>query len=152
MSYESIWDSELKMWLRPISGGGPPPVSPPVSPPPPPPPAIPAFVANPPGAVPGSKWVEGAELHYIASNGAEYSETGTSVATPPGAVVGSSWLESDDIHYIDSSGVERTITKTSLGAKPAPAITGSEWVHSPAAAGAQVTWISTANFYRWSNT
>ena len=146
-----IYLEEACLWIHPISGGAPPPVSCPPPPPPPPPPAEPHIVATPPGARSGSMWVEGAELHYIAGDGVEYAETGTSVATPPGAIVGSYWIESPDVLYVDASGVKRRISKTSLGAKPAPAIIGSNWEDTAQPEGRQIEWIEATNRYQWWN-
>jgi hypothetical protein len=99
----------------------------------------------------GSTWVEGSERHYIASNGVEYAETGSSTATPPSAVAGSVWVEGEDNKYLDASGVERNLSRTSEGAKAAPAIAGSQWLNSPSPAGQQVKWITGSNKQRWHN-
>lgn len=128
-----------------------PPVGGPVAPPPTP--RQPHLVATPPGAVVGSMWVEGAELHYIASDGTEWAETGASQATPPGAVAGSIWSESDWVSYIDGPGVERRISRTSMPAVPSGAIDGSLWLENsaPTHKGEQVQWIgaSLARFRWW---
>lgn len=108
------------------------------------------MVATPAGAVVGSIWVEGADLHYIASTGVEYAGTGTSISTPSGAVVGSFWAEGENLFYIDASGVKRLVLKTALGAKDAGALTGSVWVDSVAAAGKQLQWASgTTRYEHW---
>lgn len=98
-------------------------------------------------------WVDGALLHYIASDNKDYGETGASQPAAPGAVHGSIWVDGEDVHYIDSSGTHRTISKTSLGAKPAPAIQGSMYLeaNSPAAPGRDIRWVGGTNYYRWWN-
>lgn len=130
-------------------GGCPPPVSPPVSPPPTP--AIPALIGTPPGALPGSQWIESAEQHYIAQGGAEYGGTGTAVSTPPGALAGSIHEEAENKDYVDASGVRRRLQANSLGAKAGPAIQGSEWIESTQAAGKQFEWIGGTNKLQWWN-
>ena len=108
------------------------------------------MVATPSGALAGSLWVEGAELHYIASAGVEYAGTGTSVSTPSGAVVGSLWQEGENLFYIDASGVKRQVLKMSLGAKSAPAVAGSVWVDDGTTAGKQLQWVSgTTRYEHW---
>lgn len=130
----------------------PPPVSPPVSCPAPAP-ALPSLVGTPSGAIRGSVWVEGSELHYISDNGTEWAGTGTSVDTPSGAVLGSCYLNSatDAIYYIDSSGVRRALQATSLGAKPAGAVQGSMWIDGGQLTGRQLEWAGATNRWQWWN-
>lgn len=130
-------------------GGCPPPVSPPVSPPPVP--AIPGLIGSPPGALPGSHWIEGAEEHYIAQGGTEHGGTGTAVSTPLGAVVGSIHEEGENKDYVDASGVRRRLQANALGAKAGPAIQGSEWIDTGQTAGKQFEWIGGTNKYQWWN-
>lgn len=143
--------------MSPISGGVggcPPPVAPPVSPPvaPPPPPGIPAFVASPAGAKPGSRWIDSATHRAIMANGDEYQGTGISIATPPGAVVGSTNIDGEDNHYIDASGVERRLHAQTLGAKDSTAIPGSEWVDpAPTPTQQQYQWIGGTTRWKWWN-
>lgn len=83
---------------------------------------------------PGSMWVEGNYLHWIAeTTKVEWRFLGTIVSTPAGAIVGSVWVEpAGGLNYVDSSGVERQVY-LSGAASPhadAAALGGSVWVES----------------------
>ena len=130
----------------------PPPPPPPSCPPPPPSPsAEPHLVGTPLGAIAGSLWVEGSELHYLSAAGTEYAGTGTSIATRPTAIAGSFWAEGEALRYIDATGIERELPKTSLGAKAGAALAGSLWIESTATAGQQLQWVSGATRYTFWN-
>ncbi len=57
----------------------------------------------------GCGWVEGVNLHFIASDASEWSFEGTLLGAATGAKPGSLWIDSDDdqIHYIDEFQEER---------------------------------------------
>lgn len=140
--------------IYPISGGAPPPDPPgppgPDPPSPPPIPAIPSLVFSPAGAVPGSVWVEGSELHYIASNGQEWAGTGVAGGAPGGAIPGSLWVEGENLAYIDQNGIGRTLQLEDLGPHSGQGV-GSVWVDPTFAAGQQWNWLGTVRRSRWFN-
>ncbi len=130
---------------------GPPCPPPPSCPPPPPGTPIPnTFTPTITGAAPGSMWVFGSNLYYIAANGTACRGTGVAGATVLTARRGSIWVEGDDFKYIDDSRITRTLQKTSLGAEPT-AVVGSCWVESPSPAGQQMTWVGTSLKEKWWN-
>jgi hypothetical protein len=83
----------------------------------------------------GSLWVEGNDLHYIASNGTdEYAIVGTSVGANTGRE-GSLWVESGQLHWINEAGTTEYRTDESVLTAASYRI-GSLWIDT-----ASLRWV-----------
>jgi len=88
----------------------------------------------------GSAWVEGDDLHVVASTQHEWYYTGTSLGSPAGALTGSCWVDTDDlVHYVDASGVERSVAAAASHVDTA-ARSGSAWVDTDS----HLHWVGTS--------
>lgn len=75
---------------------------------------------------PGSMWVAGAYLYYVAEDGHTFQAGGTSAGLVSGSVPGSLWVAGDRVYYIDESRYKRYLPYSRIGTTTG--VAGSAWV------------------------
>lgn len=96
---------------------------------------------------PGSIWVDGAQLHFVDKNGAQWYFTGTDTGASVGsAVQGSFWVSGDFLYYISGAPATCRRLPATVVAYRAGATAGSPWVDTGASAISSLHYIDASGY------